>query len=83
MPELLRAGERAFVLKRLYNLARGDRGAADDTLPTRFLTEPFAAGSSAGCVPPLAELLADYYAYRGWDERGVPTPATLERLGLT
>lgn len=82
LPELLRAGERAFVLKRLYNLARGDRGAADDTLPARFLAEPFADGSSAGFVPPLAELLADYYAYRGWDERGVPTPATLERLGL-
>lgn len=28
------------------------------------------------------KLLSDYYAYRGWNEEGIPTKATLERLGL-
>jgi aldehyde:ferredoxin oxidoreductase len=28
-------------------------------------------------------MLDDYYAFRGWDDDGVPTPETLDRLGLT
>jgi aldehyde:ferredoxin oxidoreductase len=28
------------------------------------------------------KLLGDYYAYRGWNEEGIPTKATLEKLGL-
>jgi aldehyde:ferredoxin oxidoreductase len=78
--ELLRAGERSFNLKRLLNLACGVT-RADDTLPRRF-TEPFAAGASAGHVPDLKKMLDEYYAFRGWDENGVPTPAKLAELGL-
>ncbi len=29
-----------------------------------------------------AQLLDAYYAFRGWDERGVPTPESLRELGL-
>ena len=28
------------------------------------------------------KLLSDYYAYRGWNEEGIPTAETLEKLGL-
>ena len=28
------------------------------------------------------KLLSDYYAYRGWNEDGIPTRATLDKLGL-
>jgi aldehyde:ferredoxin oxidoreductase len=28
------------------------------------------------------KLLSDYYAYRGWNEEGIPTAATLNKLGL-
>jgi aldehyde:ferredoxin oxidoreductase len=27
-------------------------------------------------------MLADYYEKRGWNQEGIPTKATLERLGL-
>jgi len=32
---------------------------------------------------PFEELMQDYYALRGWDTTGAPTPATLARLGLS
>jgi len=28
------------------------------------------------------KLLSDYYAYRGWNEEGIPTAQTLDKLGL-
>jgi aldehyde:ferredoxin oxidoreductase len=28
------------------------------------------------------EMLDEYYLERGWNERGIPNPETLERLGL-
>ncbi len=28
------------------------------------------------------DMIDEYYALHGWDENGVPTPETLERLGL-
>jgi aldehyde:ferredoxin oxidoreductase len=80
--ELLRAGERSFNLKRLLNLSCGVTGA-DDTLPRRFTHEPFQEGLSAGQLPDLEKMLAEYYAARGWDTHGVPTPAKLAELGLS
>ena len=32
--------------------------------------------------PPIGRLLADYYAYRGWGESGVPTSKKARELGL-
>ena len=77
---ILAAGERAVNLQRLFNLRAGWR-RADDRLPKRLL-EPTADGGHAGRVPDLESQLEEYYALRGWDREGVPTPATLERLGL-
>jgi aldehyde:ferredoxin oxidoreductase len=33
-------------------------------------------------LPPIGKLLSDYYAYRKWNEEGVPTPEKLKELGL-
>jgi aldehyde:ferredoxin oxidoreductase len=33
-------------------------------------------------VVPLDKLLVEYYRWRGWDQRGVPTREKLEELGL-
>jgi aldehyde:ferredoxin oxidoreductase len=79
--EFLRVGERSFNVKRLLNLSCGIT-KADDTLPRRFTHEPFEAGSSAGHVPDLPVMLNEYYAFRGWDENGVPTGGKLQELGL-
>ena len=34
-------------------------------------------------LPPIGRLLGDYYAYRGWSEEGIPTPAKQAELGLS
>ena len=78
---LLEAGERAFTVQRLLNLRDG-YGAATDVLPKKMrqvAKEGFRAGKSI----PFEELMQDYYAVRGWDASGAPTPATLARLGVT
>jgi aldehyde:ferredoxin oxidoreductase len=79
--DVLTAGERIWNLERLYNLRAGFT-AADDTLPRRLLDTPHGAGGSKGHVVHLAEMLDEYYRFRGWTPEGVPTPAKLEALGL-
>ncbi len=51
-------------------------------MPRRILEEPLTSGSAKGKVAELGAMLPEYYALRGWDENGVPTAATLARLGL-
>jgi len=74
-------GERIFNLERLFNQREGF-SHKDDTLPQRFLREPFREGPSAGHTVPIEQLLDDYYKVRGWDANGSPTEETLNRLGL-
>ena len=74
-------GERIWNLERLFNLRAG-LGKADDTLPKRILEEPADVGTAKGLVCKLDEMLPEYYQCCGWDENGVPTKATLSRLGL-
>ena len=77
--EFLKTGERIFNLKRLYNVRLGI-SRKDDTLPLRMLTHRRGGGSNE--VPPLNVMLSDYYAYRGWDEFGIPTEEKLKELGI-
>ncbi len=82
--ELERVGERIVNLERLFNVREGVR-RAQDTLPWKVMHEPIPEGPSAGMYCPPAELatmLDAYYALRGWDDDGVPTPARLRALGL-
>jgi len=79
--DLLAAGERGFTSQRLMNLRDG-YGAETDVLPKKMF-QAAATGPRAGKVPPLAEMLAQYYQVRGWDADGSPTDETLEKLGLT
>lgn len=77
----IECGERIFNLKRLYNTREGI-SRKDDTLPPRIIASP-RQGGSGDYVPDLGFMLRDYYRARGWDEWGIPTPETLERLGLS
>jgi aldehyde:ferredoxin oxidoreductase len=79
--EMQRIGERIWNLERLFNNKAG-LGRADDSLPPRMLEEPLTEGASKGHVVPLAEMLSDYYQFRGWDPEGRPTPERLAQLGL-
>ena len=78
--DLIKVGERAWNLEKLYNLREGF-GRKDDTLPPRLLNEP-AGGPSEGWVVQLEPMLEEYYRSRGWDEDGVPSRQKLEELEL-
>ena len=71
--DLMLAAERALVMQRLFNLREG-------------LTREMEVGDQSHLRPDAVEklhrLLDEYYGYHGWTVEGVPTPQTLERLGL-
>lgn len=79
--DLMMVGERVWTLERLYNLREGFT-REDDTLPDRLLNEPVREGPSEGFTANLAPMLEEYYAFRDWDENGVPRPEKLQELSL-
>lgn len=81
LQDLLKAGERIFNLKRLYNIACG-YSKRDDTLPKRLLEEPLKEGGAKGQIVELEPMLIEYYEHRGWDENGIPTREKLEELKI-
>ena len=74
-------GERIWNLERQFNLAAG-LSKADDTLPPRLLNDPAPSGTAKGRVCELDTMLTEYYELRGWNDQGVPTAETLQRLNL-
>lgn len=81
--EFVCLGERLWNLERLYNLAAGIEGS-EDRLPDICFEVPEGFPENA---KPLSRtdfdtLLRDYYAVRGWDDGGHPTPERLAELGL-
>ncbi len=81
MEKLTAMGERIWNMERVFNNAAGFT-AKDDDLPPRLKTEPAKTGPAKGKVNELGKMLPEYYKVRGWNEKGVPTKATLKRLGL-
>ncbi len=79
--EFMETGERIFNLKRLYNVRLGI-SRKDDTLPFRSLSFKRAGKGLTPHLPPLGEMLSEYYDYRGWSEEGIPTSEKLKELGL-
>lgn len=76
--------DRIWNLERCFNVREG-MSRKDDVLPERFMTEPIPEGASQGMFTPKEELdgmLDKYYALVGWDDNGVPTEETLQKLGL-
>ncbi|HET7768735.1 MAG TPA: aldehyde ferredoxin oxidoreductase family protein, partial [Chloroflexota bacterium] len=78
--DVLTTGERIYNLERYYNNLAGF-GEGSDYLPERFLKEPSTMKGSEGHVCELPEMLAEYYAARGW-VNGVVPMAKLEELGV-
>jgi aldehyde:ferredoxin oxidoreductase len=74
-------GERVWNLEKLFNLNAG-LTKADDTLPPRILKDPVPAGFNKGGVCELDVMIPQYYAARGWDAEGVPSPQKLKSLGM-
>ena len=81
LERLAEIGERIWNMERQFNLDAGFTGK-DDTLPKRLLKEAARTGPAEGKVSGLDQMLPEYYQLRGWDENGVPTQETMQRLGL-
>lgn len=82
MAEVLEVGERLVNVKRMYNVRFGI-SRKDDITPPRLFAEARPDGASAGVLPDLGKMLHEYYTLRGWSPLGIPTAATLNRLGLS
>ncbi|MBI4334835.1 MAG: aldehyde ferredoxin oxidoreductase family protein [Chloroflexi bacterium] len=82
LDECLKIGRRIFNLQRMINVRRG-LSRKDDMLPPRIMVHTRGGKSDAAYnLPPLGEMLNEYYAFRGWSEEGIPTGEKLEELGL-
>jgi len=83
--ELLKAGERAWTLARLFNSREGF-GPADDVLAPRSYTPTRSGALADGGIDrdALAEAMHLYYGMAGWDrETGVPLADTLHALDVS
>ena len=79
---LWHVGEKVYNLERCFNIRDGF-SRKDDTLPRRMYTEPLQGGLRDGEIIRKPDVIIDeYYEARGWDKNGIPTKATLKRLGL-
>jgi aldehyde:ferredoxin oxidoreductase len=81
--ELIKAGERADAMSRIFNIREGFT-PADDTLPQRMF-EPIDGPLNGERVDPahLEQALAAYYSLAGWDpSTGMPTSGKLLELNL-
>ena len=79
--ELLKAGERIFNLKRMFNVRCGI-SRKDDAIPLRIATNKRGNGNYEDSLPHLSIMLNEYYKLRGWDEMGIPKSEKLTELGL-
>jgi aldehyde:ferredoxin oxidoreductase len=81
--EMMKLGERRINLLRAFN-AREGVGSEADTMPVK-LTVPLTGGASDGVAVTVEEFenaKALYYEMMGWTDRGHPTPAKLQELGI-
>ncbi len=79
--DLQRIGERIYNLEKVINVKLGF-SKEQDALPSRLLNEPVDVAEHGRHVVDLDTMLAEYYEYRGWDEKGIPTREKLQELGL-
>ena len=85
--EIYNMGDRIYTLIRAFWVREfgGDWSRQMDYPPTRWFDEPLTKGPSKGAKlerEKYDKLLQAYYDTRGWDNRGIPTKRTMERLGL-
>jgi aldehyde:ferredoxin oxidoreductase len=83
MFELMKLGERTINLQRVFNLREGLTNL-DDRLPKK-LFQPKKGGPTDGVHVSEAELdqaIKTYYKMAGWNDKGIPTIAKLEELGI-
>lgn len=79
-------GDRLYTLIRAYWVRETEQwGRFMDVPPARWFNDPFSEGELSGMHldrQKYQQMLSWYYEYRGWDEDGIPTAETMEKLGL-
>ena len=88
--ELWEIAERCNNMERLFNLREGlvrEDLIKGDMLNHRYFDEPTRRGAPDVVGRTIdrvkfAKMVDEFYSHCGWDNRGVPTPETLQRLGL-
>jgi aldehyde:ferredoxin oxidoreductase len=88
--EIWTVAERCNNLERLFNLREGltrNDPVKGDTLNHRYFDEPCRRGAPDVIGARIDRdkfntMLDEFYEHHGWDKDGVPTAATLRRLGL-
>jgi len=82
---MLKVGKRIYTLERAFNVREGFN-RSHDTLPPRMLDESLEFIGVEGVgqrVRHLDKVLGRYYQLRGWTPEGIPSPQTLNELGLS
>jgi aldehyde:ferredoxin oxidoreductase len=87
MNDLFTIADRAFNLIRAFWVREyaATWNRSMDTPPARWFDEPITNGPLKGSHldrEKYEHMLQTYYRERGWDTQGIPTKATLKRLGL-
>ena len=78
------AAKRILTAERVFNVREGIC-AKDDRLPKRMYAEKLPAGPKKGVVfteEDHSKRQTDAYKFLGWDDKGIPTEATLKAYGL-
>ncbi len=78
--------DRAYTMERLFNIREG-LTRNDDWLVDQYFDEPTKLGIPIirGKVidrDKFRQMIDEYYQFHGWDEKGVPYPETLRKLGI-
>ena len=84
--QLMEIGERIYTIERMFNNREGF-SRKDDALPERYFKEATPIG-----LPRVRDrkinkekfekMLDEYYTLHGWNDNGVPTIETIQKLGI-
>lgn len=76
--------KRILTMERSFNVREGI-SRKDDRLPKRLMEEKLPDGPRKGAIfteEDTKKMQDEFYSFIGWDDKGVPTEATLKALGL-
>jgi aldehyde:ferredoxin oxidoreductase len=82
--ELLKSGERALVMERLFNCREGFNRKEDQPPPKWITTSTWIDGREINPLPPkkVNDMLDKYYLERGWNKQGIPEMDKLKELKI-
>ncbi|MHA2249234.1 MAG: aldehyde ferredoxin oxidoreductase family protein [Candidatus Kariarchaeaceae archaeon] len=84
--QIMQVGERVTTLERMFNNREGFT-RQDDRLPERFFKEPTPLGfpivkNKTIDAKKFETMIDEYYAFHEWDNSGIPTEQTIQKLQL-